>query len=111
VDDDLDCRETLADLLFAEGYEVTTADNGLEALGQLDPRPDVIVLDLMMPVMIGSEFIQRAGTATPVIVLSALRDRSKVSTHVAAWLQKPVDVEQLLLTIAELAGGAPARRN
>lgn len=58
VDDDPDIREILADLLQGEGYPVTTASHGREALARMREGaiPCLIVLDLMMPVMNGWEF-------------------------------------------------------
>jgi CheY-like chemotaxis protein len=62
VEDNPDTRETLADFLAFEGYAVRGAANGQEALTvlQKEPLPDLILLDLMMPVMDGCEFRRRA---------------------------------------------------
>src|SRR5229473_2550678 len=60
VDDDVDCREMLADLLSNEGYAVACAENGLQALDYLSgATPARIILDLMMPEMSGWEFRAR----------------------------------------------------
>src|SRR5438128_8871587 len=79
VEDDADLRDMMAQLLTIEGFSATTVANGREALDYLTrgDRPDVILLDLMMPVMDGWEFrrTQLADPAladVPVIVLSAL---------------------------------------
>jgi DNA-binding response OmpR family regulator len=54
VDDDQDIRESLAQILTEEGFEVSSASNGMEALEEIDRRrPDVMLLDLMMPVLTG----------------------------------------------------------
>ncbi len=78
VDDDRDIRETLGDLLTDEGFEVEAAWNGETALSRLAEgfRPDVIVLDVMMPVMDGLTFrsLQRSHPALagiPVLGLTA----------------------------------------
>lgn len=103
VEDDADLRVTLADVLADEGYTVATADDGVTALRQLGVvRPDVIVLDLLMPTMSGWEFRhrQRADPALadiPVIVFSALGDpRHTAGLDAVAVLRKPLDVATLL---------------
>jgi CheY-like chemotaxis protein len=76
VEDDNDLREMLRLLLQREGFEVTTASNGREALATLDriPSPRVMVLDLLMPVMNGWETIRvlrdRGQLASIPIVIS-----------------------------------------
>ena len=78
VDDTADCREPLARLLQIAGYHPTTAVNGVDALAHLDTdRPDLILLDLMMPEMDGITFLRELRTldpwkGVPVIVLTAL---------------------------------------
>jgi CheY-like chemotaxis protein len=79
VDDTADCREPLARLLQIAGYRPTTAVNGLDALAHLDSdRPDLILLDLMMPEMDGIAFLKELRnfdgwkSSVPVIVLTAL---------------------------------------
>jgi CheY-like chemotaxis protein len=79
VDDDPDIRETIASLLEDHGFEVFTARHGQDALAQLHAvgAPDLILLDLLMPVMDGVEFIQALREANgplakvPVVVVSA----------------------------------------
>ena len=114
VEDDYAIRETLRELLEEEGYRVTQAANGAEALARLrdtDGPPSLILLDLMMPVMDGWEFRDAiAGdpklAEIPVIVISA--DHSldkKVSTMgVQGWLAKPFELGQLLAAIGRYAG-------
>jgi two-component system, chemotaxis family, chemotaxis protein CheY len=68
VDDDADLRESLRDVLIDEGYQVTMAANGQEALGLLPglERPCGVLLDLVMPIMGGNEFY-RAMSAVPAL--------------------------------------------
>jgi CheY-like chemotaxis protein len=108
VEDDLATREVMAMLLGAEGYRVTTADDGRAALEQLrhDSHPDLIVLDLMMPVMDGWEFRneQLADpqlSDIPVVVCSAagpLRQHA-ASLKASAYLDKPVDPSELVAVV------------
>ncbi len=105
VEDNVDIRELLVEILASEGYEVASAGDGRQALDTaLRQRPDVILLDLMMPVMSGWEFraVQRATAALadiPVIVLSAFDS----DLDVAATIPKPFVVDTVLDTIERLA--------
>jgi CheY-like chemotaxis protein len=103
VEDDADLREMMAQLLTLEGFAAATVSNGREALAYLRAHaaPDVILLDLMMPVMDGWEFrreqrLDREMAEVPVIVLSAL-DQTRVAEVAAdAFLKKPLDFDRLL---------------
>jgi CheY-like chemotaxis protein len=101
VEDDQDVREAIQQALEFEGYQVRTARHGDEALQALrtGTRPALILLDLMMPVMDGWEFLKRRAeqpelTGTPVIVFSAAGDRATPS-GVSAIIRKPVDLDVL----------------
>jgi CheY-like chemotaxis protein len=83
VEDDEAIRETLRELLEFEGFEVATAANGREAVSQLQrtERPCLILLDLMMPVMNGWEFLRKRRedltiATIPVVVVFGLRSRN-----------------------------------
>lgn len=109
VDDDISIRGFLAEALTDEGYDVRSASNGQEALVAAEAwRPDLILLDLMMPVMDGWTFRDEqrriAGLAdVPVIVLSATRDLPARAEQLepAHIFSKPFDLDALLATIAE----------
>ena len=103
VEDDADLREMMAQLLALEGYQATTVANGREALEYLqhERAPDVILLDLMMPVMDGWEFRRQQKAdpqiaPVPVIVLSALDQRRAAPVEAEAFLNKPLDFDRLL---------------
>jgi two-component system response regulator MprA len=109
VDDDVDIRATLADVLVDEGYTVETAGDGLDALELLRGglAPGLILLDLMMPRCDGADFRQAqladprlAGF--PVVLLSATAklDEKHGALRADAYLKKPVQLDELLATVA-----------
>jgi CheY-like chemotaxis protein len=111
VEDDLDIREALREVLVYEGYEVTLAINGHEALEQLKSKsdgglPQLILLDLMMPVKDGLGFLQEQQANSrlapiPVVLMSAdqgIEARAR-QLNVKACLKKPVEIDNLLSTI------------
>lgn len=103
VEDDADLREMMAQLLTLEGFRTEAVANGRDALDYLrkgDP-PDLILLDLMMPVMDGWEFRRRqredpALATVPVVVLSALDQTRAADLGGTAFLKKPLDFDRLL---------------
>jgi len=104
VEDDAALRETVAEILVDAGYAVSSAGDGKEALAEaLARHPDLILLDLMMPIMNGWQF--RAAqqrrpdlAGVPVIVMSACSDLDGESDlgEVAASFAKPFDIAELL---------------
>ncbi len=112
VDDDPSIRGFLAEALADEGYDVKVAGNGQEALAVASQwQPDLILLDLMMPVLDGWGFreaqrrIERLATV-PVIVLSATRDLPARTEQLepARVFPKPFDLDTLLASILEMTG-------
>lgn len=111
VEDDLDVREALAEILTDNGYSVVTVANGLQALAALKtgPCPSLILLDLMMPEMDGFAFRaaqQRSPlhAAIPVVVISAVRDVIPKASELeaAGALRKPVQLKALLDVVESL---------
>jgi two-component system response regulator CpxR len=113
VDDDLAIRDTLGEVLRAEGYRVSVAENGLIALEIMRSlqRPDVVVLDLMMPILSGWEVLEQLETDAsirdiPVLVVSAMAAPRTVSSEpggVRMSLPKPPDIDALLEAIEQVA--------
>lgn len=113
VDDDPDIRELLVSVLSDDGYEAASARDGRDALDVLDRWPaDVIVLDLMMPVMDGWTFAARMKEkwTIPIVVLSAATEVRKHAAQLGAAdvIPKPFDIETLLPCIARVARGDAA---
>lgn len=113
VEDDDDIRELVAGLLRHDGYDVLEAEHGaraLELLAEQTTRPCLILLDLMMPVMGGSEFLKvlidtdRLSTL-PVVVVSA-GGRPEEVPQARQFIRKPPNL-QLLRNLAEEYCGPP----
>jgi CheY-like chemotaxis protein len=114
VEDMPNVLELLEVTLRFKGYEVVSAHNGLEGLEMVEKaRPALIITDILMPRMDGYTFIQKLRTSTtessqiPVIILSATyvtpEDKSfAMSLGATRFIEKPIDTEDFLLTIAEI---------
>ena len=106
VEDDQPIQELLSEVFLLDGFSVSTAADGLQALEAVRTRrPDVVVLDLMLPVMDGHAFLRALRQAVewatiPVVIVSAVATEVERSRHLAhAWLRKPFDVDELLLVV------------
>ena len=106
VEDDAASRKALSQIAEFVGYEVKTAENGQEALDDLhqdDCHPCLILLDLMMPVMDGWQFLEEkehdpALADIPVVVVSAAHD---LPSGTAGALHKPLDLDELVTTLQQ----------
>jgi DNA-binding response OmpR family regulator len=106
IDDDPSVRVLVADVLEAEGYTVTAAEDGFAGLRSIDAdRPDCVVLDVMMPGLDGHAVLQRiraadGGPDLPVVMLTAAADDAQAwrawTEGVDYFLAKPFDPEGLL---------------
>lgn len=113
VEDDLDIAEAMIDVLVDEGYLVAHASNGREALDLLHHHldPSVILLDLMMPEMDGSEFraaqlLEPELASIPVVVLSADRKAAETARRLGVrdFAVKPLAPDQLVWLVAHSTG-------
>jgi len=108
VEDDEDILDSLSSILESEGYRVDACANGQQALDRLQQSPvDAIVLDLMMPVMNGWEFVtaKKADASIahiPVVAISA--DNSARATAIGAevYLRKPFDANDLVAAVGRV---------
>ena len=105
VDDEQDIQALMASALGMEGYWVQTASNGREALEAVERRmPDLIPLDMNMPVMDGwgfvREFQARYGWQVPIVVFTA-GDAKKCAHEIGAagWVAKPFRLDSLVCTV------------
>ncbi len=115
VEDDADLREALGDALEESGHTVISAVDGADGLRQMRAcRPDVVVLDLMMPKLDGWQFrvAQRSDptlAATPVVVISASNSPTAAAVDADLYLKKPLDAMTLIHAIDDVIN-ANARR-
>jgi CheY-like chemotaxis protein len=111
VDDDEDSRRPLLQLLEQQGYLAAEAGNGAEAIGLLKQGldPDLILTDLVMPVMSGWDLCEElkrmpGWRAIPLIVLCGMNADQRGQLEVDDAFEKPTDYDKLLGKIAELCG-------
>ena len=108
VEDDEDSRNVLLAVLASEGYHAIGARNGLEGLQQARVvHPDIILLDLQMPVMDGVSFRRNQArypeiASIPVICVSALHNAHAIAREAGAvdCVTKPVDFDHLLKLVS-----------
>lgn len=117
VDDDEDIVELLRFVLTDAGYAVVTATDGHQALAAVtQAMPDLILLDMKMPIMDGQQFAAelRRGhdDAAPIIVLTAAADARKRALEIGAigWLAKPFELPDLLRAVGARVGNPPSER-
>jgi len=118
ADDDPLLRAILEHKLAAAGYEVTCVENGRDALAKLDERPDLVVLDAMMPVMDGFEALRRMKAnpeqrGVTVVMLTALKREEDVVSALklgaADYLAKPFSPDELVVRLNRLIPAANAQ--
>jgi CheY-like chemotaxis protein len=109
IEDDANIREVLELALVFEGYDIFCAVNGKDGIDQLAKgiSPDLILLDLMMPIMNGWEFVEKLSMDqknknVPVVVISAFTEKN-IPIKCSAFVPKPFDLTHLLNTLKEHA--------
>lgn len=108
VDDDPMIRETIRDILELEGYDVRTAANGQEGLDQLERDcPDLVLLDMRMPVLDGWGFareVRARGLDVPILVMTAAQNAQRWAAEIGAdgYVAKPFDLFELLDAVGRL---------
>jgi CheY-like chemotaxis protein len=119
VDDDIDTRDIMADLLRKAGYSVVTASNGSEALALLARlRPKLILLDVQMPVMNGAEFREahrrdQSLIRIPTIVITGAASEPVLDIGIDVALTKPVRAGEVMRLVRRHCGepvGVPISR-
>ncbi len=111
VDDEFGIVDALRDLLEEEGYRVLSASNGREGLERIaEERPDLVLVDAMMPVMTGPEMIAAmrsdpARASIPVILTSAAPKPNHAAVEDVVFLKKPFSLDQLLGLLDEVLKG------
>jgi CheY-like chemotaxis protein len=112
VDDEFGIVDVLETILTDEGYRIITASNGRQGLVRLaEEKPDVILLDFMMPILGGAEMLREmaavpAHQRIPVIIMSSLGEQAVAERckGYAAFLHKPFRAAAVLSTIARVLG-------
>jgi CheY-like chemotaxis protein len=104
VEDNSDVRRLYAIGLNQRGFEVKLAANGAEAVERIaHEKPDVILLDWIMPLMDGSEVLnkltQDGRASSPIIVISGQQPPTDLDPRIRRWLTKPVTIEELVTEI------------
>lgn len=117
VEDDMDIRQQIAQILADEGYKVDTCENGKTALEYLTSKdvkelPSCIILDLQMPIMTGNEFLDKIRIDDrykdiPVLVATA-KGSPKVELKElppnVSKINKPMDINELISTVESVCG-------
>lgn len=109
VEDEKEILLTLKEFLESEDYNVLAAENGFKALELLEksPMPNLILLDMKMPIMNGwqfaSEFLVKHDHSSPIIVITAAADAQQRAEDIKAtdWVEKPFNLDVLLKKIKQ----------
>ena len=116
IEDEENIQSLVEEVLSEEGYDVVVAEHGAAALALLDKwTPDVILLDMWMPIMDGWQFAQAyrqtSGARAPIVVMSAVLDAGDQPVEIEAdsFLAKPLDLDDLLDIVGQYTrpGRAP----
>lgn len=107
VEDDEDIRNVVVEILESEGYPTREAANGKEALEILSQieKPCLVLLDMMMPIMNGRQFIDAVMADAylapiPILIVSAIADKANTTGSVG-FLKKPIDIDVVLKVVGQ----------
>lgn len=107
VEDDHDIRVAVRQSLEMAGYLVQSAPNGRDALRLIKKQiPDLIILDMVMPLMDGEEFLRLKNSdetlkAIPVVLISAYEEKLKINSETPN-MKKPLDLDMILQKVPEI---------
>lgn len=111
VEDDEDIRNSIIDLLESEGFQAQSAANGKEALDLLHhiQKPCLVLLDMMMPIMNGREFLDLVMKDSylapiPVVIVSAIADKTNTQGAIG-FLKKPIDIDMVMKLVEKFCQG------
>ena len=106
IEDDSEFRNMLRELLEEEHYRVVAMANGAEALETLrgDTMPDVILLDVSMPIMDGFDFLRHRNadprlSTVPVVLVTNAKPHERPTVGVSDVVRKPIDIDEILFAI------------
>ena len=106
IEDDSEFRAMLRELLEEERYRVIAMANGAEALEMLrgDSMPDVILLDVSMPIMDGFDFLRHRNadprlSTVPVVLVTNAKPHERPTVGVSDVVRKPIDIDEILFAI------------
>ena len=109
VDDEIDIAESIASLLESEGYICLVVNDGAEALKKLETEiPDLLIIDVMMPIVTGTEVVKEIRKQSklknlPILLMSASKEPSALGDM--KWdnfLRKPFDIDELISEVTKL---------
>jgi CheY-like chemotaxis protein len=113
ADDEFDLTRTLRAILEGEGYRVETCDDGRQVLESLQgPKPDLVLLDVMMPALSGLDVLRHLKQTPgldgiPVVLMSSVPPKVRREDYRwDAFLRKPFTIEALLEVVRARSGGA-----
>ena len=108
ADDDPTIADSLAPFLERAGFHVLVVSDGVNALEKVQAHhPELIILDVLMPRMDGRTAFRAMrdhapGNGLPIVLMSAMAEPADLDPEIAAFLRKPVDLEDLLALVARL---------
>jgi CheY-like chemotaxis protein len=115
ADDEPGIRTLICEILQDEGHEVVTAPDGPRAIEKaVQDKPDLAIIDVMMPGLSGDEVVERLDEAglekLPVIYISAVPYSGRVDhARPAAFIPKPFDIDKFLQTVNRLIPAGPGK--